>query len=1073
MEIKFSPSVNIIRDSNKELNYTVTPNAETIARQIANDFKKGFHSFNVIGSYGTGKSSFLWALSQTLERKKKHFDINLVAQRGKVKVLNFVGEYQSLINTFIEQLGVKKNSAGNQEILDAIYQQWEKAGTKDGLLIIFIDELGKFLEYASKHQPEKELYFIQQLSEFVNDKNRNILFISTLHQSFESYSSILNEGQKKEWSKVKGRLKELSFNEPVEQLLLLAGDYFSKKGKKGADAKSLNDFITLNSKARILSLAKDFPNRIGKNIYPLEPFSAYALTLALQQYGQNERSLFTFLESSDDHGINQWDKKKSPHFSVANVYDYLFYNFYSYLHSKNPHFSQWAAIKSAIERAEVVVERNLIDALQLIKVIGLLNLFGSKGGRIDHYFLKQYCKLSLGIDNVSKTIDDLVKYKIIRFNKFSQSFKIFEGTDLDIDAALLQAGSKVDEVVDVVGALKPYFDKTFFTAKSVSYVTGTPRNFQVIISEEPCTEKPKGEVDGFINLIFGDNINARELTTISDRTEEAILYGYYRNLDQIKNELFEIQKAEKVLKENQDDLVAKKYLKDILKDHQDLLSHYVIDGFYSPGKITWAFQGEVCQINNKRDFNRLLSEICEDVYTETPTFRNELLNKHKIHGTIHNSRKLFFEALVKNWDKQDLGFQENEFPPEKTIYLTLLEENKIHCKVNDSYELREPSNRSTFRAVWQECERFLERSKQQKTKITELIDLLGSRPYKLKQGLIDFLVPTFLFIRRGDFALYEEGNFTPYINESILYLITRNPQHYEIKAFEIKGIRLKLFNKYREFLQQGKKSKLTNEAFIESIRPFLVFYKQLPDYCKRTQKISEEARALRTAIINAQDPEKVFFEEFPSALKLNIDKLSNSERALAEFANKLNSTIEEIKSGYAELVNRIDIFIQDEILAKDCDFDEYKNELQKRFVTIKEHKLTSKQRTFLQRLNSPLDDRDSWIASISQAILQKPLEQIVDSEEDVLKESLLHSIKELDNLREIHKEQKTGNEIIKFDLTTVDGGLKTKIIEIPKGKSKDIEATIAEIRKQLKSKENISIAVLAKLLNEKLYYDKD
>ena len=511
MDVKFSPSVNIIRDSGKELNYIVTPNSERVARQIANDFKKGFHSFNLIGSYGTGKSSFLWALGQTLTRKKRFFDLSLSSVKGKANILNFVGEYQSIINAFAEQLGVKAKSAGSQEILDALYQEYEKAGIKDGLLVIIVDELGKFLEYDAKHQPERELYFIQQLSEFVNDKKRNILFISTLHQSFESYGNALNENQRKEWTKIKGRLKELTFNEPVEQLILLAGDFLKKKIDKRGAKDNLKDFIALNKKANIFSLDKHFANKIGKNLYPLDPFSSYVLTLSLQQYGQNERSLFTFLESTDEFGIHQWNSKQSPHYNIVTVYDYLFYNFYSYLTTKNTHFTQWAGIKSAIERAEAAIEKNLPEAVQLIKVIGLLNLFGSKGARIDLNFLKGYFKISLGIDKINAAIDELVKHQIIRFNKFSQSYKLFEGTDLDIEAALLQAGSKVDEVADVVGSLQPYFENTYVTAKSVSYLKGTPRNFQVRISEEPINEVPKGELDGFINLIFNSDISEKTI----------------------------------------------------------------------------------------------------------------------------------------------------------------------------------------------------------------------------------------------------------------------------------------------------------------------------------------------------------------------------------------------------------------------------------------------------------------------------------------------------------------------------------------------------------------------------------
>ena len=78
MATKFTTSINIIRDSERELNYIPTPNAIRVVNQIAADFKKGIRSFNIIGSYGTGKSAFLWAFQQSITGRKKHFGINLL-----------------------------------------------------------------------------------------------------------------------------------------------------------------------------------------------------------------------------------------------------------------------------------------------------------------------------------------------------------------------------------------------------------------------------------------------------------------------------------------------------------------------------------------------------------------------------------------------------------------------------------------------------------------------------------------------------------------------------------------------------------------------------------------------------------------------------------------------------------------------------------------------------------------------------------------------------------------------------------------------------------------------------------
>jgi Cdc6-like AAA superfamily ATPase len=228
MKIKFSPSTNILRDSEKELNYIVTPNSKEVFNNLINNLKSGNKVFNLIGSYGTGKSTFLWAFQQNLLNKKDHF-IKLNGQFNglqKFEFIKLIGDNKSLSDSLSHSLKNKKQENPHEVALEMLDDFYEKSCRKKGkFLIIFIDEFGKFLEFAAKDNPERELYFIQQLAEYVNDHKKNVLLISTLHQGFSSYAKQLNKEQRNEWEKVKGRIKEISFNEPVEQLVKLSASF--------------------------------------------------------------------------------------------------------------------------------------------------------------------------------------------------------------------------------------------------------------------------------------------------------------------------------------------------------------------------------------------------------------------------------------------------------------------------------------------------------------------------------------------------------------------------------------------------------------------------------------------------------------------------------------------------------------------------------------------------------------------------------------------------------------------------------------------------------------------------------
>jgi len=373
MANKFTISTNIIRDTHREMNYIPTPNTVLIADQLSKDFKKGLRSFNIIGSYGTGKSSFLWALEQSLKGNHAYFGLDLV-RNPKATFIKIVGKYQSIKQALADELNIEVDKNLTENILVELFSVYHGLGKRNPLLVIEIDEFGKFLEYASQHEPENELYFIQQLAEFVNNPDYNILLLTTVHQNFDAYALNLKDEQKTEWTKIKGRFKEIPFNEPVEQLLYLAAEHLNEELPTARSSNEIDKLVKLLISSKTFNVNNDYIKSISKKIYPLDIFSAYVITISLQKYGQNERSLFSFLESTDHTSLYQHEILNKGLYTIADVYDYLIYNFFSTINSKvNIDFSAWKSIKTSLETVEASFISNLSEYFKIIKTIGLLS----------------------------------------------------------------------------------------------------------------------------------------------------------------------------------------------------------------------------------------------------------------------------------------------------------------------------------------------------------------------------------------------------------------------------------------------------------------------------------------------------------------------------------------------------------------------------------------------------------------------------------------------------------------------------------------------------------------------------
>ncbi|SDL78613.1 hypothetical protein [Siphonobacter aquaeclarae] len=1079
----YSPSVNIIRDAERELTYYPTPNAERVVHQIANDFKQGTRAFNVIGSYGTGKSSLLWAFEQTLRKKQRFFEVSLVSN-ATVKFIKFVGEYRSIVSVFAEQLNIDTATTVNlpQAILAEIFNQYytlNKAlsNGEQPLVVLIIDEFGKFLEYAADNHPEQELYFVQQLTEFINNQDYNFCLLTTVHQNFDAYAYSLTSTQRNEWSKVKGRFREITFNEPVEQLLLLMAQHLNRPAQKKVD---ITESLSIAQRSNSLRLDHRMAQDVAEKLYPLDVLSASVLTIALQRYGQNERSVFSFLQATDDTGLGHFEQNKhNPFYNAANVFDYLIFNYYAFLNSRsNTDYLAWLGIRLALENVERCFPDHTQPYEKLVKAIGLLSLTLPQSAVLDRLFLEEYGRTCLGLENTAELLENLTQRKIIQYRAYKTRYVPNEGTDLDIQTAIQQAD--VDTIGDVTTLLQRYYQLPPILAKMYAYENGTPRLFEYHISEWPIDKTPSGEVDGYINLIFNPALSLNEVKIHSERQKEAIIYVHYQNTNPIREQLEEIERTQKVIDRNPDDLVAVRELQKLLQHHKNLLNHYILDGLLQDETVdtstVWVFRGQEKRgIQSRRDLNKLLSQVCYEVYDRTPRFRNELINRHKISSSMNAPKRLFLQRLVNNWHEPDLGFEKDRFPPEKTIYLTLLKENGLvlgedRPSGNKLLEPLSPAPNSSFHFLWTECSAFLEESKLSRKSVADLVEKLSKRPYKLKQGLIEFWLPAFLYIKRDDFALFQEGVYVPKMSSEVLELINKNPQRFAVKAFSLDGVRIDLFNSYRRFLNQSSELRFGNQAFIEVVRPFLTFYRDLPPYAKQTKRLSKEALAIREAIAQSKEPEKTFFEDFPVALGYTLDDLHRGATSVEIYIERLQDSVRELRGSYDELIDRFEKFITDEYIGERLSFSEYRAKLQSRFQRIRKHLLLSTQKTFLQRLNSPLDDRKAWLNSIAQAVLGKPLDLLQDEDELRLYDKFKGIIRDLDNLTQLSVEEVNSDEesVFSVEITSFVDGITKNVVRMPASKQAQIQTIETSIRSILKTDSDVNIAAIANILKDLL-----
>ena len=1053
----FTLSANLESGIAEGSKYIVTPNVQKAMKEIVDGYQTGIHSFTIIGTYGTGKSSFLLNLEQDLNQDtKRRLLLKNTKQlhEGGFEILNIVGDAKSMQELLLAKLQVLMQSV-ESDVLKLLKSYYVRLKNQNKLLLIVIDEFGKVLEHAAKHNPEEELYFFQKLTELINTPTREILLITTLHQNFSAYASKLNQTQKNEWIKVKGRFQEIVFAEPVEQLLFLAAEHISTDFKYAVTDNIFHQIYRLAVDRKFIS--SDFTFDTASKLYPMDTFAAYAITKAIQRYGQNERSLFTFLNSKGVHSLSTFKPSENETYNLAEVYDYVVNSFHSYLNDVNSDASGWSSIRISIERVEGndwKEAQQMLDAIKIVKAIGMINLFGNAGFSMSQSDMANYATMALGVEFASTVLHELIRQKIVRFAEYKKRLILFEGTDINIEEEIANASLVIPKPVNYVDDLRIFFNNRVSPVKAYYYHSGTPRYFEYELRDKPELTIPTGEKDGFVQMIFSTSDEQyEELVRFSKDCDYAIIFAYFSNTEEIVEHLYNIQKYRYIIDKvliDKSDRVALKELSQLMDYERTLLNKALRDSMFSySDDVTWLYKGEERKVNSQRDFNKLLSEVCDDVYCMTPVVNNELINKHKLSSNISGAKGKYFQMLLENGDKIDLGFDKDKFPPEKTIYYSLLKNTGLH--VNGNFT-EKPSNKD-IETLWDACENFLKSTREHSRKVSELVKILSAQPYKIKDGLLQFWLPTYLYIKRQDYSLYgDNGQYIPDFNIELLDLMKKRIGDFQIKAYSEDGLKLQLFNQYRQFLNFGNNTSLKSSDFIETIKPFFFFYsRQLNDYAKHTTNVShEETVRFREVLAKAKDPEKTFLEDLPTALGYDDEKLHDAE-AVQEYCYVIQRAVRELRGCYNQLIDRIEENLVEKLGLESGEYSEYIEEIHRRLSKVKPHLLNPRQKEFYQHAMAQFDKRNEWFQSICYSVLEKPLDHLRDEEEPKLHDDMIYLFKECERK------------------AVLSESLNYKIDEKEELRSKELELKITEM---LTGDNNLDVYTLMRILQKKMNKDE-
>ena len=443
----------------------------------------------------------------------------------------------------------------------AMHQIEEHGGT--GLLLV-IDEFGKFLEYASQYPAQGDIHVLQELAEFAERSEKTPLFFLTiLHQAFEMYGQRTAKLQREEWAKIQGRFEDVPFIEPTEQLLHLVGTAL-EKSLEIACKDNFNNVTELGLKLRQLDDTEFI--QLLESCLPLHPTVSLLIGPLFRRFSQNERSLFAFMSSSEPSGLQDFLStqhycgNRLPTYRLANLYDYFNLTQGNKLYTSGEG-KKWAEIESAINRLPDPTE----IMVKVIKTIGLLGIAGEVINSLKASEKLLYYALDDNSETFAKefssAIIELKKHSIITHRSYNDTFSIWEGSDIDIEAKLLEAETHVNTTGAFATNLSHYMPKRPLVARRHQFDKGTLRYFTVRYTDfenfDVDLNGPLEDADGLV--LYALPISEYELEPLRKKAKnvnrEEVLIAIPDSIGSLQEAVYEVAKLRWVQQDTSGELM--------------------------------------------------------------------------------------------------------------------------------------------------------------------------------------------------------------------------------------------------------------------------------------------------------------------------------------------------------------------------------------------------------------------------------------------------------------------------------------------------------------------------------------
>ena len=643
----------------------------------------------------------------------------------------------------------------------------EKYGYK-GIHIVF-DEFSKYVEGHPVDSFSADMKILQDMCELANNsKDEQIHLTCVAHKSIKAYGNRLSKDVLNAFRGVEGRLKEVSFIISSQNSYELISDAIIKKPEFYDWSAANENFVDILSASyqlpgfRTLFKEDEFSKIVGEGCYPMSPVASMLLLLLSEKVAQNERTVFTFLTDKTS-GLNSF-VAGCDGMGFANtdlVYDY-FVPQCKDEQDETVH-GEWLKAEYALSKTEDENAKKVVKALAVIKMTKRSEDLPASEKNI---------RLACGLpdEEFGVAVNLLKESELIIYRVRNGAYEFKNSIGVDVEKAVYDCMKSKFAGSDIVAALNDTVSTAYILPKKHNQDHSITRyyDFKYMSVEAYLALKSfsylefANRPDGVIVLLYGNDIERDKILShaakLKDDRIAVILPQCEKDISEKVRYLLAVKSliADKGFIE--DNIVLKKELENVQFDTEKEIEDWLGETYLSAREVILKTGARELGANG---LNRLVSDICDEIYKYTPVINNELINRHNISAQNLKARNTIIESLIAGCNYE--MYADGTGPADTIGRATLLN------SAGDSGVLKA---KEVIHAFILSCEG-------QKNCVSALFEKLMAPPFGMRLGVIPIYL-TECLMALDDVPVFYSGNKELELSVETINNCSQRPDDYSL-----------------------------------------------------------------------------------------------------------------------------------------------------------------------------------------------------------------------------------------------------------------------------------------------------